>query len=45
MVMDGLIRAHLRTTPALDALAVIDKGFLVLKGNGALGANLAARMG
>ena len=45
MVMDGLIRAHLRTASAFDALAVIDKGFLVLKGDGALGANLAARVG
>ena len=45
MVMDGLIRAHLRTASAFDALAVIDEGFLVLKGNGTLGANLATRMG
>ena len=45
MVMDGLIRAHLRAASALDALAVIDEGLLVLKGDSTLRTDLATRMG
>ena len=45
MVVNGLVWAYLRTASALDALIVVDKGFLVLKGDGALRADLATRMG
>ena len=41
-VMDGVVGAGLGAQPAVDALLLIDVGLLVLEGDGALGADLAA---
>ena len=42
LVENGVVRADLGTLPAVNALLLIDVGLLVHKGDGALGADLAA---
>ena len=44
MMLDGTVRAHAGAAPALDALLLVDVGLLVLKGDGPLRADLAARV-
>ena len=41
-MVDGVVRAGLGAHAAVDALLLVDIGLLVLEGNGALGADLAA---
>ena len=42
LVEDGVVRADLGALPTVDALLLVDVGLLVHKGDGALGADLAA---